>query len=508
MESQIKKIIVIGSGVGGLATACLLAKVGHKVTVLEKNNRIGGRASIFETQGYTFDMGPSWYMMPDVFAHFFSLLDVDVDEELTLERLDPSYRIFFESLEQPVDIKSDRAYLKQLFESLETGSGTKLDIHLDEGAFQYQTARQEFMFKNYDSLFDFFNLKLMKEGSKLPLFSTMEKIVNKRFSNAYLQKILQYQTVLLGTSPAECPGIYALMNHIDLDQGIWYPQGGMFAVTAAMERIALSLGVEIRTSTPVQEIQIENHKTTGVLTESGEQLSADIVVSNADLTHTDHELLPEGYSERSVDYWQKRRMTPSGFILYLGVDGEIDSLTHHNLYFIDDWKKGNHEVFFGDQMPEHPSYYVCCPSKSDKNIAPAGKENLFVLVPVAPGLEMSNEQLQAYEDLVIAQISEKMNIPNLNERIEYKRRFTTYDFKKDYNAYKGNALSGMAHTLMQSAWFRPNNKHKKIKDLYYVGAGTNPGIGVPTCLISAEMVFKRIQGITTSAPLESLNQKN
>jgi phytoene desaturase len=261
----------------------------------------------------------------------------------------------------------------------------------------------------------------------------------------------------------------------------------------------------MRTATPAKRIVLDKTKkrATGVELESGEILPADYVVSNADLTFTDKVLLGEA-AERDDSYWESKRMSPSGFILYLGVDGQIDTLTHHNLYFIKDWDKGNHEVFHGQALPQHPSYYVCCSSKSDQTIAPPGKENLFVLVPVAPGLQVDAATQDAFEAQVLAHMETTLQIPNLKGRIEHKRRYTFENFSEDYNAYKGNALSGMSHTLRQTAVFRPNNVHKTYHNVLFAGAGTNPGIGVPTSLISAEMAYKRIEGITQSSPLDQL----
>ncbi len=499
-----KKIIIIGSGIAGLGSAALLSKTGHQVHVYEKNDRLGGRASIWKKDGYTFDMGPSWYMMPDIFEHFFELLGEDINNHLSLKRLSPSYRIFFEGEQKPYDFYSDLKKNKAIFESIEPGSGKKLAAHLKSGKYQYEIARREFMFKNYDSIFDFINKRVATEGRKLPLFSSMESIVNKNFTSPILQKVLQYQTVLLGTSPKKCPGIYSLMNHIDMDGGIWYPQGGLYAVTQALVAICKKHGVVFHTNTPVSKIKSYNNTITGVQLENGTSIPAEVVISNADLTHTDTQLLGKKRADRTFSYWNKKKMSPSGFIMYLGVDGEIPSLDHHNLYFLKDWDKGNSDVFNKKTLPEDPSFYLCCPSKSDRSVAPQGKENLFLLVPIPAGCEYTQQELEDYQADMITHVSEKMNIPDLGTRIEVSRTFCVEDFVSEYNAFKGNALSGMAHSLTQTAFFRPNNTHSKIKNLYFAGAGTNPGIGVPICLISAELVYKRIANINTPEPLSAL----
>ena len=449
-------------------------------------------------------MGPSWYMMPDIFEDFFKLFGKDVNEVLDLKLLSPSYRIFFEGQGKPFDFYTDFSKNAEIFESLQPGSSKLLRKHLDFGKYQYDIAKKEFMFKNYDSIFDFFNKRVATEGRKLPLFSSMEKIIDSKFKHPVLQKVLQYQTVLLGTKPADCPGIYSLMNHIDMDAGIWYPQGGLHAVTKALVELCEELGVTIHTSAPVARIESDRAKVQGITLEDGTSIEADIVVSNADLTHTDMTLLGKERSERSARWWDKKTMSPSGFIMYLGVDGEIPTLDHHNLYFLENWEEGNAQVFDRKALPQDPSYYLCCPSKSDANVAPAGKENLFLLVPIPFAAEYNEKELADYQEHILEHVSKTMNIPNLKERIEVSRTFCIDEFISDYNAYKGNALSGMAHSLMQSAFFRPNNKHKYIDGLYYAGAGTNPGIGVPICLISAQLVYKRIMGIKDPEPLSVL----
>lgn len=505
-----QKIIIIGSGVAGLATACLLAKKGFEVEIYEKNEQTGGRARIFSEKGYMFDMGPSWYMMPDIFEHFFNLVGEKISDYYKLEKLSPSYRIFSEGKDDFQDFYSDFEKNYEIFEKIEKGAGENLRKHLAEGKYQYEIAKKEFMFKNYDSIWDLLNKRVVTEGRKLPLLKSIEKIVDGRFENDLLKKVLKYQTVLLGTDPKETPGIYSLMNHIDFDLGIWYPQGGMRKIIEALEKIALKNKVRIFTNSPVKEIIFENDTAKSIILENGDEKVADYIISNADLTFTDLKLsknLIEPKKERNESYWKKRRMSPSGFIMYLGVKGKIDTLSHHNLYFAKDWSKSTKEVFAESQKwPENPSYYVSCPSKTDKTVAPENCENIFVLVPISPNLNYSEKNLEEYKNYILGHMEKKMKINDLKNRIEYCRLYSVKDFEKDYNAYKGNALSGMAHTLMQTAFFRPNNVHKEIKNFLYVGAGTNPGIGVPICLISAELVYKRIMGIKNPEPLQELDK--
>ena len=498
-----KKVTVIGGGIGGLATACLLAKKGYSVTLLEKNPAVGGRASVYEADGFVFDMGPSWYMMPDIFEHFFSLMEEDITQYLKLKKLAPSYRVFLKSEKKHYDFYSDLAKTIATFESIEPGSGEKLRKYMKTTEYQYKIARQEFMFKNYDSIFDFLTWRVATEGMRLPLFSKVASIINSKFKSEILRKVMQYQTVLLGTSPGDAPGIYSMMNYIDFVEGVWYPEGGIYKIIEALEKIAHKNGVVIRTNTDVEKILVADGVAKGVRLTSGEELFSDIVVSNADVVFTDQHLLEKPYQEHTAEYWDKRLMAPSAFILYLGVDGLLPTLEHHNLLFSKNWNENFHQIFKQPAWPTDPSLYVCVPSKSDTTVAPPGKENLFVLVPIAAGLSSDEESLQKYMDFVIKEMEDNMAIPDLGKRIVYKRIYAVDDFVKDYNSFKGSAL-GLAHSLGQTAIFRPNNINKKVQNLYYVGAGTNPGIGMPICLISAELAYKRIEHSTDPSPLEHL----
>ncbi len=499
-----KKIIIVGGGIGGLGTAMLFSKKGYDVTLIEKNTHLGGRANIFTEKGFTFDMGPSWYMMPDIFADFFKLVDEDISDYLTLERLSPSYRVFLQSeAGKHYDFFSDMEKNKATFESLEPGSGKKLEEHLARGKFQYEISKQEFMYKNYDSIFDFVNKRVMTAGRKLPLFKSMSSIVNGIFNNELLQKVLQYQTVLLGTSPYNTPGIYSLMNYVDFALGVWYPKGGIYELIKALVAIAEKNGVKFLTNTPVSSIIVENGNAVGVKLENGNEIRADYVISNADYEHTEMKLLEPKYREHTEKYWDKRTLAPSAFIMYLGVDGKAPSLTHHNLLFSADWIKNFKQIFDTVVWPDSPSIYVSKPSETDNTVAPEGSENMFVLVPIGSGLEYTDTEMRDYGDKVLDIIEKSMKVENFKNRILYRRDYCVKDFMKDYNSYKGTAL-GPAHTLMQTAFFRPNNISKKVKNLFFVGAYTNPGIGMPVCLISAELVYKRIEGITDPGPLTTL----
>ncbi len=498
-----KHVIVIGSGIGGLGVAGLFAKKGYQVTVLEKNSNFGGRANIFEAQGFKFDMGPSWYLAPDIFKHYFNLLGEKVEDHLELVKLAPSYRIFFKDRAMSVDIQSEIEKDAETFDRIEAGAGDQLRKYLKQSEYQYDIATRFFMYKNYDTIFDFFNRRVMTEGQKLSVFSKMHTFVSKFFKSEELRQIMEYTMVFLGTSPYEAPALYNLMSHMDFNQGVFYPQRGFYELIKALVKIAEKNGATVRANAPVEEIIVKSGKAAGVRLASGEIIEADIVVSNADMHFTETKLLSPAQQTYSEKYWSKRILAPSAFILYLGVKEKLPSLTHHNLLFSKDWRKNFAEIYKNPQLPRDPSLYVCAPSVTDASVAPEGKENLFVLVPIASGLEIDESQKEEYADSILEIMEREMNLPNLREKIEFQRIYTVSDFATDYHSYRGSAL-GLAHTIWQTAIFRPNNFSKKVKDLYYVGAGTNPGIGTQICLISAELVYKRIHGIKDPEPLETL----
>lgn len=498
-----KKIVVIGGGIGGLGTAGLFAKKGYEVTLLEKNSNLGGRANIFEENGFRFDMGPSWYLAPDLFEHFFHLMGEKVADHLDLVRLDPSYRIFFMNDPAAVDIHSDIARDTATFENIEAGAGKKLKKYLKQSEYQYGVATGHFMYKNYDSIFDFLNRRVMTEGQKLSVFSSMHRFVSKFFKSNKLRQIMEYTMVFLGTSPYEAPALYNLMSHMDFNQGVFYPKGGFYEVIDALSEIARKNGADLRTNSQVAEIAVENGQAAGVYTENGEFFEADIVISNADMQFTETRMLPKQFQSFPDKYWDKRVMAPSAFIMYLGVNEKLPGLAHHNLLFSEDWRKNFDDIYKDPRLPDGPSLYICAPSVTDGTVAPDGKENLFILVPIASGLTIDEGEKERYADDVLRLIEDQMNLPGLREKIEYRRVYTVDNFAADYNAFKGSAL-GLAHTIWQTAIFRPRNYSKKVKGLYYVGAGVNPGIGTQICLISAELVYKRIHGIDSAGPLESL----
>lgn len=491
--------IVIGGGIGGLATAALLGKWGHDVTVLEKNRLLGGRANYFEADGFRFDMGPSWYLMPDVFEHFFALLGERVSDHLDLTRLDPSYRIAFRGTDQSVDMFSDLTRDVPTFERLEPGSGQALRDYLQRAETQYQVAIDRFMYRNTNGLLDFFDLDTARQARQLHVFENMHAYISRSFSTDAVRKILEYQLVFLGSSPFNTPALYNIMSHIDVNLGVFYPQGGIYSIVRALTSIGERYGVSHRTESPVAEILTAGRRATGVRLASGEELRADLLISNADMHHTETQLLPAAARTRPERTWKRKVLAPSAFILYLGVRGRLPDLTHHNLAFGQDWQRGFADIFDRPAWPDDPSYYVCASSRTDPTVAPADHENLFVLVPVAPSLSMTDADIARYRERTLALVAQDFDLPDLQDRIVFERTYTSRDFAADYHAYGGSAL-GLAHTTRQTI-FRPGNVSKKLSNLFYVGAGTNPGIGMPICLISAELALKRIIGDRSAGPL-------
>ena len=482
------KIIIIGSGFGGLSAAALLAKQGHKVTIIEKNEQIGGRAAMFEEKKFKFDAGPSWYLMPEVFEKFYKELGTTPEKELKLQLLNPSYRMFFHDSE--IDITPNIQETYELFETIEKGSAKKLEKYLERAKYQYDTAMREFIYKEYNKLSDIFSLKLAVEGSKLSVFENLDKHVSRSFKSDKLKKILEYTMVFLGGAPKNTPALYSIMSHIDFNQGVYYPEGGLNSVAKSIYNLGKKLGVEYKLNEPVEKIIAEKGRAKKVVTNIN-SYGADIVISNADYWHTETQLLEKKDQTYSKKYWDKRTIAPSAFIMYIGLNKKIKGLEHHNLFLENDWMHHFNQLFKEKQWPDAPSYYVCCPSKTDKTIAPKDKENIFVLVPVAPGLEDTEEIREQYKNKILEHMEKTLKV-KIKKHIEVIKTFAHKDFAKRYNSYKGTAL-GLSHTLMQTAIFRPKQKSKKLKNLYYTGQYTHPGIGVPMVIISSQILAKRIQ---------------
>ncbi|MEI3867048.1 phytoene desaturase family protein [Microbacterium sp. CCNWLW134] len=515
-----ERTVVIGGGIAGLATAALLAAEGHDVTVLEARDDVGGRAGSWESDGFRFDTGPSWYLMPEVFDHFFRLVGTTADAELDLVKLDPAYRVYREpqtsgTAGESVDVRSGREAATALFESIEPGAGKTLATYLDSAGSAYDLAVSRFLYDTYETTAGLRDPALLKRLPQLlPLLTTtLARFVDQRFREPMLRQILEYPAVFLGGSPYGVPSLYHLMSHLDLDDRVLYPRGGFTEVIRAVERVARRQGVTIRTDAEVGAILTSTDtgpvRATGVRLRSGEVIDADLVVSAADLHHTETALLPRELQTYPEEWWTRKQPSPGALLLLLGVEGELPELAHHTLMFVDQWK-ANFEAIFGANahIPDPASIYICRPSATDETVAPAGHENLFVLVPIPadPSLGRGgvdgdgDPRIEAAADHVIAQIAQWAGIPDLADRIVVRRTITPGDFLHDLHAWRGNSL-GLAHTLNQSAIFRPRNASKKVRGLVYAGSSTLPGIGLPMCLISAELVLKRLRGDRSPGPL-------
>ncbi|RMG16972.1 MAG: phytoene desaturase [Bacteroidetes bacterium] len=483
-----KRVIVIGAGFAGLAAAALLAKAGHKVCLLEKNEQAGGRARQWKQDGFTFDMGPSWYWMPEVFEQYFGLFGKRTADFYELHRLDPGYRVYFGPGDE-VDVPASMAALEELFESLEPGSSPRLRQFLQQAAYKYEVGMRDYVFRPSLSLKEFIDWRLIRESFRIQLFASLSKHVRQYFSHPKLIQILEFPVLFLGATPAKTPAMYSMMNHADLSLGTWYPMGGMHQIVRAMVDIAESQGVEIRLNTEVKQMVVDGRRARRVLTSQGE-FEADVVVANSDYQHTDQQLTPRPYRNYSARYWERRSMSPSSLLFFLGLDRPVPGLKHHNLFFDKDFDQHAREIYTHPQWPSDPLFYACVPSKTDPSVAPAGCENMFVLIPLAPGLEDSGEMRQRYYQLVMDRM-QALTGQAIDQHVILKRSYAMRDFKQDYHAFKGNAY-GLANTLRQTAFFKPRLKSKKVDNLYFTGQLTVPGPGVPPALISGQVVARQV----------------
>ena len=497
-----KRAVIIGGGLGGLATACLLGKAGYRVTVLEQNEQLGGRAGILKAKGFTFDTGPSWYLMPDVFEHFFALLGERLSDHLDLVRLDPAYRIFYKDTDDQLDITADLTQNAAAFEAIEPGAGRQLRQYLAQAERGYTIAQHHILYKNM-RLHDVFSADTWSALRAVPLATTMYQHVRQYIRNPHLQKTLMMPSVFLGVSPYRAPALYSLLNHTLFTQGAWYPKRGIYTLVDALVAIGRKHGVVHRTNAPVERILVKNGAAKGVNIRGGTTIPADVVISNADISYTETHLLGESYRDHSEAYWSRRTLAPSALLLYLGVAKQYSSLAHHNLLFSENWRQNFDELFKSTTFPTDPSLYVCAPSKTDPSVAPHGHENLFVLVPVAAGITYTPQQLKTYAGKTLATMEHSLGLPGLRQAIVYQKLFCVNDFAGRFHSPQGTGL-GLAHTLRQTAFLRPANTSKKVAGLYHAGATVSPGIGMPSVLISAELLYKQLCGDRSAGPLTSL----
>lgn len=484
-----KKIAIIGSGFSGLSAAIDLASYGYDVHVFEKNNEIGGRARKFSAEGFTFDMGPSWYWMPDVMERFFQKHNHTSSDFFKLIELDPGFKMIF-SKEEAISIPSNWHELLELFEKLEKGSSRRLESFMEEAEFKYKISMKDLVYKPGLSLLEFVRKDIIQSVFKLQLFSSFSKHVRKYFKDPRLLALMEFPVLFLGAMPKDTPALYSLMNYSGLKQGTFYPIGGFSELVDAFKKIADEKGVTFHCNAAVEKIEVHADLVTR-LKVNNKFHSFEAVIASADYHHVEQTLLPKEYRNYNSNYWEKKTFAPSSLIFYLGVNVKVNNLEHHNLFFDEDLNQHAIEIYKDKKWPTKPLFYVCCPSKTDSKVAPEGKENLFVLMPLATGIEDSELMREKYYNLIMDRL-EKHTKSKIKDNIIYRKSYCIKDFKEDYNAYKGNAY-GLANTLKQTAFLKPKIINKKIKNLFYTGQLTVPGPGVPPSIISGQIVASHVQ---------------
>jgi phytoene desaturase len=491
--------LVIGTGFAGLAAAASLARKGFEVTVVEKNAEPGGRARVWRDKGFTFDMGPSFYWMPEVFERFFADFGELVSDHYQLARLDPSYSVVFGPQEKWM-LPADPIALRAFFESKEKGAGAQLDRFLAEAKLKYDLGMGELVYRPSLSWSEYMHPGLIAGLLKTKVFRSLRKHVQAHFTDDRLRLLMEFPVLFLGAAPQNTPALYSLMNYADMELGTWYPMGGMGKVVDAFVRVAEKQGATLRLNEPVKRIIVEGGKAVGVETDKG-ILRADVVVAGADYHHVDQELLPEAMKGYSADYWKGRTMAPSGLLFYLGFDRVLPDLEHHTLFFDESLDQHSTEIYDEPQWPSKPLFYTSCASKTDPTVAPAGMENMVILIPIAPGLDDRDETREHYYSRVMDRLEKHLGF-DPRPHVVLKRSYSINDLQSDYNAFRGNAY-GMANTIMQTGPLRPSMKSRKIANLYYTGQLTVPGPGVPPAIISGQVVADLIEKEHVRKPIKA-----
>jgi phytoene desaturase len=479
-----KKVIVIGSGFSSLSAACYLAKAGFEVSIYEKNSTVGGRARQLVKDGFTFDIGPSWYWMPDIFERFFNDFGKKTADYYALDKLSPAYKIFF--ADEVITIGDSMDKICEEFERIEPGSSVFLRKFIAKAQENYNIAINEIVYRPGLS-----PLELVTKDTALRVdqfFKTISGQVRKQFKNPKLIATLEFPVLFLGAKPSKTPAFYSFMNFADFGLGTWHPKGGMYKIIEGMQQLAEELGVVINTGSTVEKILVKDGHATGIMA-NGTSHQADFVLSGADYHHSETLLDPE-YRQYSESYWDKKTFAPSSLLFYVGFNKKLKNIEHHNLFFDTDFGRHAEEIYDQPQWPSDPLFYVNFPSVTDASMAPEGFETGFFLVPIAPDLEDTQTLRDRYFDIILKRFEARTN-QKVENNIIFKESFCVNDFKEQYNSYKGNAY-GMANTLMQTAFLRPGLKSKKVKDLYFTGQLTVPGPGVPPSLISGKLVSELI----------------
>ena len=484
------QVTIVGAGFAGLSAAAYLARDGYRVRILEKNEGLGGRARQFTAEGFTFDMGPSWYWMPEVFEQFFNDFGSSVAEHYELVRLDPSYEVVF-GVEDRIEVPASTQELFVLFEELEPGSSANLRKFLEEAEYKYRVGINEFVQKPGHSILDFADLRVFKSVFKLQMLTDMATYVRRLFKHPQLIQLLEFPVLFLGATPANTPALYSLMNYADLKLGTWYPLGGMHKIIEGMAAVARAQGVEIVTGSAVREVTSEQGTVQSVTTEDGTVYPTDVLVCAADYHHFEQQVLAPQDRMYTPDYWKGRTMAPSSLLFYIGLDRKVPGLHHHTLFFDANFNRHAHDIYETPVWPEDPLFYVCTPSVTDPTVAPPGCENMFFLLPLAPDLDDNAARREHYWHLMCERLAQRIGF-DIRPHVVYRRGYAHREFKEDYNAYRGNAY-GLANTLLQTAFLKPKLRSKKLRNLWYAGQLTTPGPGMPPSIISGEVAARDIK---------------